>query len=150
MLRYLSMHRYLIPIVFALAVCTTVSCLLSAAVCRTNRTDPAPLPMSNEPRFALHVPPPAASPVVAKPAVICQIHRSPMESVPVPVLYGLLGFDDRRDAYRAARRASFPHCDDPGSGGCVAAAQFEIRDVCQKCNAARSKWLRDRNQKSPP
>jgi hypothetical protein len=144
-------HRTLVPTIFALGVCLLVSSPFFVSA-RHGPTIPESFPISNAPvriPFSYYIPPLEACPAVAERRVRCRVHEAEIKSMLVRVEYGHPICDDRVAAYLTAEEASFPHCDDAISGGCMGGPNEDLKEVCQKCNAARDKWLHEHPPKVP-
>src|SRR4051812_37215675 len=71
---------------------------------------------------------------------LCEVHHVPMIKTNVPIVYGLLRFDDWGNALMAAR-TNFPHADNWVGGGCIVSMPKEATIyLCPECLAARQKW----------
>ena len=149
---YHRWHPTLVPTMFGLGVCLLVSSLFFVSA-RHGPSIPQSFPVSNapdRPPFSYHIPSLEPRPAVAERSVRCRVHGAELKSMLVCIEYGLPICDDRLEAYLTAEEASYPHCDDAIWGGCMVGTDKEdLKEVCQKCNAARDKWLHEHPPKVP-
>ena len=77
-----------------------------------------------------------------QPEGMCEVHSAPLSTSIVRLSYGLPTAPGI--AYRAARKAEFPHSYIYANGGCVSNPFFRWARVraCPKCNAAEKEWLK--------